>query len=205
MKTKFYIIDNADAQHTYVVESLETHVFVLLNYSGTLRVQIQKEQAQVFIFGIYVGKDNEKLNIMTVQDHQKGNALSELFIRGVFFDNAKFLYEGLINIAKDAQGSNAYQKNQNLILSPNAFVDSRPFLEIQANDVRCTHGSTTGRIDRAHIEYLVSRGMSKENAQNLVINGFISEVFAHIARVAPDADLMKLKEKVVQYHHVFSY
>src|SRR3989338_1146295 len=99
-----------------------------------------------------------------------------LFIRGVFFDESKFLYQGLIRIEKNAQKSHAYQKNQNLIMSKNCFVDSRPFLEILANDVFCTHGSTTGGLNEEQLYFLQSRGLEKAQAAELLVLGFVDDL-----------------------------
>jgi len=200
MKTHIYVLEKDHTQEEYVIDNVENQIFLLYNYSGKLHVKIQKEGAKVYIFGIYIGKNEDNIKIMTIQDHQKGNSLSDLFIRGVFFDNSKFLYEGLITIAKNAQQSNAYQKNQNLLLSKGAYVDSRPFLEIEANDVRCTHGSTTGRIDKEQLNYLNIRGISNENAQKLIVDGFIEEIFTKVAEISEnDLDMDSLRKRIVQY------
>lgn len=199
MEAKLYIVDRAHDKETYVINDENTHIFFMHNYSGKLHVSIQCEHARVYIFGVYIGRGDENINVRTTQDHQIGNTMSDLFIRGVFFDSSKFLYEGLINVAKNAQGSNAYQKNQNLLLSKNAYVDSRPFLEIQANDVRCTHGSTTGRVDREQLEYVSTRGINAEKAERLIVAGFIDEVFVKMQEVAEDIDINSLRKKVVQY------
>ncbi|TXG76106.1 SufD family Fe-S cluster assembly protein [Candidatus Dojkabacteria bacterium] len=203
MKSQCTILEQSNTQEKFCVDKPDTHVFFLINYSGTLHVEIASEAASVYIFGLYFGKGEEQLKIKTIQDHKIGNSVSDLFIRGVFYDSSKFLFEGLINIAKNAQRSNAYQKNQNLLLSKDAFVDSRPFLEIQANDVRCTHGSTTGRVDKELLEYLASRGISKQHGEQLIINGFINDIFERIKVVAPDLHTSQLRKKVVQYHDVF--
>lgn len=199
MKTHIHVLEKGHTQEEYVVNDVDNQIFLLYNYSGKLHVKIQKEQAKVYIFGIYVGKGDDNIKIKTIQDHQMGKSLSDLFIRGVFFDNAKFLYEGLITIAKNAQQSNAYQKNQNLLLSKGAFVDSRPFLEIEANDVRCTHGSTTGRIDKEQLYYMNMRGIDNENAQKIIVDGFIEEVFVKIAEISgKSSDIDMLRKKIVQ-------
>ncbi|MBP9815854.1 SufD family Fe-S cluster assembly protein [Candidatus Woesebacteria bacterium] len=199
MKTHIHVLEKGHTQEEYVVNDVDNQIFLLYNYSGKLHVKIQKEQAKVYIFGIYVGKGDDNIKIKTIQDHQMGKSLSDLFIRGVFFDNAKFLYEGLITIAKNAQQSNAYQKNQNLLLSKGAFVDSRPFLEIEANDVRCTHGSTTGRIDKEQLYYMNMRGIDNENAQKIIVDGFIEEVFIKIAEISgKSSDIDMLRKKIVQ-------
>jgi len=199
MKTHIHVLEKGHTQEEYIVNDADNQIFLLYNYSGKLHVKIQKEQAKVYIFGIYVGKGDDNIKIKTIQDHQIGKSLSDLFIRGVFFDNAKFLYEGLITIAKNAQQSNAYQKNQNLLLSKGAFVDSRPFLEIEANDVRCTHGSTTGRIDKEQLYYMNMRGIDNENAQKIIVDGFIEEVFIKIAEISgKSSDIDMLRKKIVQ-------
>ena len=92
-------------------------------------------------------------------------------------DRSKFHYEGLIRIDKKAQKSNAYQKNQNLVMSKEVFVDSRPYLEILANDVRCTHGSTTGQLDKEQLYFAKTRGLSNEVAQKMLLEGFIGDIF----------------------------
>jgi Fe-S cluster assembly protein SufD len=204
MKHTLHILEAGNTQEKFVIDDSNIHVFFLHNYSGKVHVEIQKEGAQAYIFGMYVGKSNDNIKIMTVQDHQKGNSMSDLFVRGVFFDQSKFLFEGLINIAKDAQQSNAYQKNQNLLLSKEAYVDSRPFLEIQANDVRCTHGSTTGRIDKEQLQYIMARGIDKKQAEQLVIKGFIEEIFLRMKEVAQDIDIDTLRKKVVEYDDVIN-
>jgi len=194
-----HILDSSTTVEEYFITTKETHIFFLSNYAGKLHIHIQKEGAVVYVFGVYVGKGADIFKVVTVQDHQKGESMSDLFIRGVFFDQSKFLFEGLINIAKNAQKSNAYQKNQNLILSKEAFVDSRPFLEIQANDVRCTHGSTTGRIDKEQLQYLSTRGISPNDATTLVVDGFIEDIFLRLLAIDQSIDCDVLRKKVVQY------
>src|SRR3989338_9883099 len=120
----------------FIVQRPGKHIFFLNNYSGNLQVEIKVPQAEVYIFGLYFGKSYKQFKLHTVQHHIAGDSMSDLFIKGVFYDSSKFLYEGLIHIDKGAQKSNAYQKNQNLIMSDRVYVDSRPFLEIEANDVR---------------------------------------------------------------------
>lgn len=158
-----------EKKEKYIVSKPGKYVFFVANYSGTVNIEVKSPQAEIFIYGLYIGrgKDNFKLN--TIQHHTVGNSISDLLIKGVFFDESKFIYEGLIRIDKRAQKSNAYQKNQNLIMSPNVFVDSRPFLEILANDVRCTHGSTTGKLDEEQLYYLENRGIDYNRAVKMVM------------------------------------
>jgi len=164
----------------YTVRQPGRYVFFVHNYSGTLDIEVTSENTEVFIYGIYIGRKDDSFKLNTIQHHAIGNSVSDLLVKGVFFDESKFIYEGLIRIDKKAQKSNAYQKNQNLVMSPNVFIDSRPFLEILANDVRCTHGSTTGKLDKKQIYYLQSRGIGHSKAEKLLIEGFIGDVFNKI-------------------------
>lgn len=164
----------------YLVKTPGKHIFYLHNFSGELNIAIESTAAEVYIFGIYIGRGADNFKVNTIQNHKVGENVSDLLIKGVFFDESKFIYEGLIRIEKKAQKSNAYQKNQNLMMSPKVFVDSRPFLEILANDVRCTHGSTTGKLDVEQIYYLQSRGLNIKNAEKILIDGFIEDIFNKI-------------------------
>lgn len=173
----------ASGKNTYVVRTPEVHVFFLYNYSGELTIHMACPQAQVYIFGLYIGKGTDNFSLHTTQHHAIGSTISDLLIKGVFYDESKFLYEGLIQIDKGAQQSNAYQKNQNLLLSPTAFVDSRPFLEIKANDVRCTHASTTGRLNRDQLSYIHARGLPQKQAEELLVMGFVQDVFNRMQEI----------------------
>lgn len=180
------------------ITSPEKIAFFVYNFSGHLNIDIAHEDAEVYIFGLFIGRHDETFNIQTTQHHSTGKNISNLFIKGIFFDSAKFTYEGLIKIDKGSQLSNAYQKNQNLIMSPTAFVDSRPFLEIEANDVRCTHGSTTGRLNQDQLTYLQLRGISPEQAQNLLIEGFVTDLFNTMQIHLPKSTVDPLKKACLE-------
>lgn len=172
-----FININHSQQSKYVITGPEKITLFMYNFSGIVEVDIQAEGAEVNIFGLYSGRSAETFDIKTIQRHSKGKSTSNLLIKGVFFDEAKFAYEGLICIEPHAQQSNAYQKNQNLIMSDKAFVDSRPNLEIHANEVRCTHGSTTGRLNDDQLLYLSDRGIPQNEAEKLLIDGFMRDMF----------------------------
>ena len=162
------------------IDSPEKQVLFVHNYSGDITVDVQCEDAQVFIYGLYVGKKGDIFTLKTTQKHSTGQSLSDLLVKGVFFDDAKFEYEGLIHIVKGAQLSNAYQKNQNLVMSDGVFIDSRPFLEIEANDVRCTHGSTTGKLKQDQIQYLQDRGISSRKREKAPYRRLFERCFGKI-------------------------
>lgn len=146
------------------------------NLSGKLVFDITTSGVKLNIYGLYIGKNRSEFKIYTFQNHQAPDSTSNLLIKGVFYDSSIFYYRGLIRIEKNAQKSYAYQKNQNLLMSENCFIDSKPYLEILANDVFCTHGSTTGRLDKEQIFYTKSRGLNKKETEKLLVEGFINEI-----------------------------
>jgi len=152
------------------------------NLSGDLSFFIEEEKVNLDIYGVYEGKNSDNFQLKTKQYHIGPHSKSNLLIKGVFSDRSKFFYQGLIRIEKTAQGSHAYQKNQNLILSDQSFVDSKPELEILANDVFCTHGVTTGRLNKEQIYYLQTRGLKKTEAEKLLVDGFLNQILCLIPR-----------------------
>lgn len=169
------------------------------NLSDRLVFEIRERGIEVYVYGIYIGKKADKFKIYTEQRHIASGSVSNLLVKGVFFDQSSFVYQGLVRIEKDAQESFAYQKNQNLILSDKAFVDSRPFLEILANQVYCTHGSTTGGLNKEEIYYLQTRGISYKKAEEMLIKGFIIEVFNFMEEKGKNLrkDIAKIKREVI--------
>lgn len=174
MKIKLTELDSGERK--YIFDKKGDYYIYLNNFSGSLLVDIKNSDINVFIRGLYMGKKNRNYKLNTIQKHSSPKSLSDLLIKGVFYDRSKFSYEGLIRIEKNAQQTHAYQKNQNLVLSPNTIVDSKPFLEILANDVFCTHGSTTGGINDEQLFYLSTRGLSRKKSEKLIIEGFTKDV-----------------------------
>jgi Fe-S cluster assembly protein SufD len=133
------------------------------------------------ISGLIIGDGKQHFDFQSLQDHFAPNCMSDLLVKGALRDEAVSVYSGLIKIRKDAQHSDAYQANRSLILSPKAKADSMPKLEIEANDVRCTHGATMGQVDAEQLFYLQSRGFSLDEAQNTLVHGFFQPVIDRIA------------------------
>ncbi|KKP49931.1 MAG: Cysteine desulfurase activator SufB [Candidatus Roizmanbacteria bacterium GW2011_GWA2_33_33] len=150
------------------------------NLSGEFDFNINSSGVNLDILGLFVGKKSDNFKLKTNQYHIAPGSTSNLLIKGVFDDQSKFIYQGLIKIEKTGQKSHAYQKNKNLILSEKVYIDSRPFLEILANDVFCTHGSTTGKINEESLFYLKSRGLDQKIAEQLYVSGFIQEIIDKI-------------------------
>jgi Fe-S cluster assembly protein SufD len=132
------------------------------------------------VTGAYFADGSQHLDYDTLQSHLAPNTTSDFAFKGVLRDQATAVWRGMIKVAKDAQRTNAYQENRNLLLSPDAHADSIPGLEILANDVRCTHGATVSQVNRDELFYCMARGLSKEEAQLLIVRGFYQEIFDRI-------------------------
>jgi len=133
------------------------------------------------LLAAYLGTAEQVHDFRTLQDHHAPRTESELLFRGAVADTARSVYSGLIRIRTGARGANAMQTNNNLVLSEGAHADSVPNLDIDENDVRCSHASTVGPIDDEQRYYLESRGIEPAAAERLVVAGF----FADLAGRAP--------------------
>lgn len=129
---------------------------------------------------IYFASGEQFFDFHTLQDHRVGNTRSDLLFKGALSDAARTVYAGLIRIEKHAARSDAYQANRNLVLSDHAKATSVPMLEIDNNDVRCTHGATVGPVDPEHLFYLRSRGIPEPTAKRMLIQGFFGDVLDRI-------------------------
>ena len=130
--------------------------------------------------GVMFTTGRQNLTYITRQDHQAPNTTSDLLYKGALKDNSRIVWKGMIRVEKEAQKTDAYQKNDTLVLDHTARVDSIPGLEIEANDVRCTHGATAGQVDDEMVFYLQARGISRETAVRLIIEGFFANVYDRI-------------------------
>jgi Fe-S cluster assembly protein SufD len=130
--------------------------------------------------GVMFTTGRQNLTYITRQDHISHHTTSDLLYKGVLKDSSRIVWKGMIRVEKDAQRTDAYQKNDDLVLSDTARADSIPGLEIEANDVRCTHGATAGRVDDDMIFYLGSRGIPRDTAIRLIVEGFFANVYDRI-------------------------
>ena len=128
----------------------------------------------------YFGEGDQMHDFRTLQDHAAPKTTSDLLFKGAVEGRARSVYSGLIRVRKEAPGTSAFQTNRNLKLSDAAWADSVPNLEIDTNDVRCSHASTVGPIDAEQRFYLESRGVPPERAEELIVNGFFSEVLERL-------------------------
>lgn len=136
--------------------------------------------ARAYVHGFMFGDKRQHFHLHTLQRHLRPNCTSDLLIKGCLKDKARSVYQGLIQVAVDAQRTDAYQANRNLLLSDQARADSIPGLEILANDVRCTHGATIGYIEPEHLYYLMARGLPESDAQRLIVEAFFEPVLDRI-------------------------
>jgi Fe-S cluster assembly protein SufD len=145
-----------------------------------INMELNGEGANGELLGLYFPGGRQHLDHHTNQLHKAPNASSDLLFKGALKDRARSVYQGYIKVYPDAQKTNAYQANRNLMLSRQARADSVPGLEIEADDVRCTHGATAGQIPEEYIFYLMARGIDRTNAERMIVQGFFEEVIDRI-------------------------
>jgi len=133
--------------------------------------------------GVMFTEGRQQLVYNTLQHHEAPDCRSDLLYKGALQDRSRLVWRGMIKVDKIAQKTDGYQRNDNLMLSTESRADSIPGLEIEADDVRCTHGSTSGRVDDEQIFYARSRGLSADEAARLVVAGFFQQVFDRITIV----------------------
>ena len=149
---------------------------------GKIRIQndLAGQGATSRVTGAYFSDGEQHLDYDTFQEHIAPNTTSDFAFKGALRDEATAVWRGMIRVEENAQKTNAYQENRNLMLSDEAHADSIPGLEILANDVRCTHGSTTGRVDQEQLFYAMARGLTRANAERLIVRGFFQDVLDRI-------------------------
>ncbi len=136
--------------------------------------------AQAQVNGIMFTTGRQHLAYFTRQDHAAPNTRSDLLYKGGLKGHSRIVWKGMIRVEPEAQKTDAYQKNDSLVLADTARADSIPGLEIEANDVRCTHGATAGQVDEDMVFYLQARGIGREEAVRLVVEGFFANVYDRI-------------------------
>jgi Fe-S cluster assembly protein SufD len=149
---------------------------------GKIRIQndLNGPGATSRVTGAYFADGDQHLDYDTFQEHIAPSTESDFKFKGALRENAHAVWRGMIRVEEDAQKTNAYQENRNLLLSEKAHADSIPGLEIMANDVRCTHGATIGRVNRDELFYLMARGLSRAEAERLIVRGFFQDILDRI-------------------------
>jgi Fe-S cluster assembly protein SufD len=149
---------------------------------GKIRIQndLSGPGATSRVTGAYFADGDQHLDYDTFQEHMAPSTESDFAFKGALREHAHAVWRGMIRVEEDAQKTNAYQENRNLLLSESAHADSIPGLEIMANDVRCTHGATIGRVDRNELFYLMTRGLTRAEAERLIVRGFFQDILDRI-------------------------
>jgi Fe-S cluster assembly protein SufD len=149
---------------------------------GKVRIQndLAGEGGTSRVTGAYFTDGEQHLDYDTFQEHIAPNTTSDFAFKGALRDTSTAVWRGMIRVEPDAQKTNAYQENRNLMLSPTTHAVPIPGLEIMANDVRCTHGATVGRVDREQLFYLMARGLPRPEAERLIVRGFFEDVLARV-------------------------
>lgn len=167
-------------QHRDSVFTINTFTLNGALVRNNLNISVDGENCETNLYGAYILKGSQHVDNHTVVDQMKPNCESNELYKGVMDDKSTGVFNGKVFVRKDAQKVNAFQSNGNVLLSDDATVNSKPELEIYADDVKCSHGSTTGQLDEEAVFYLRSRGISENSARQLLVTAFIEDTFEHV-------------------------
>lgn len=182
---------NTQATEMSASANLQSHI---VSFNGGLirndiTVNMNGEGGETNIYGLYLMDKQQHVDNQLRVNHNVPNCNSNELFKGILDEEATAVFNGHVYVAPDAQKTNAYQNNKNLILTPTAKVNTMPFLEIYADDVKCSHGSAIGQLDANQLFYMRQRGISKANARTLLMYAFAAEVSNHI-------DIEAMRERV---------
>ena len=200
--TEVIVVSEGQLVRSIDVQAGQKTDMVLLVYPGVscdikLDVTLSGEGAEANIYGAYVCGSEEKVKISVDMHHDVPHCNSRQLFKGIAGGSSKVDFYGKIIVAQDAQKTEAYQENHNILLTDGAKVDTKPQLEIYADDVKCSHGATTGRLNEEEQFYMRSRGISLEDAKVLQMISFISPVFDGIEdQTERDAVIGRFEESI---------
>lgn len=176
----------------YLVNTTQTYqkmksVFTINTFSlsgafvrNNLNMVLDDEYIESHLYGLYLTKENQVVDNHTLVDHRKPNCNSNELYKGIIEEKSSATFNGKIFVRRDAQQTNAFQSNKNILLSDDGTINTKPQLEIYANDVKCSHGTSTGKLDEDKIFYLRARGLSEASAKKMLMHAFASEVVEKI-------------------------
>lgn len=147
---------------------------------NNLQLTLDGEGIESHMYGLYLTTGDTLADNHTVVDHRKPNSFSNEFYKGIIDELSKGVFNGKIYVRPDAQKTNAFQSNRNVLLSDTASINTKPQLEIWADDVKCSHGCTTGQLDEEAVFYLQTRGISKQAARAMMLYAFAGEVLEKV-------------------------
>jgi len=199
--SQFYLANNSQLSHVRLQEEDDTsHHIGFTSYNieadsllqssfitngsllcrNDIKINFNGQGSHAQINGLSVTKDNQHHDKHIIVNHSNSECQSDQLFKFVLTDDASGVFNGKVVVGEDTKSTNANQSNKNLVLSPSAVMNANPQLEIYAEDVKCSHGSTTGQIDTEALFYLRSRGLSHDQANRLILNGFVSDILEKI-------------------------
>ncbi len=193
--TEAYQINNTlvlqERDSTYSNYSLDLGGRIVRNNLSTIH---RGENLLSNLYGAFMVNGNQHIDNQTFIDHAIPNCQSNELYKGILDDKARGVFNGKVMVRQDAQKTNAYQQNSSLVLSDSAVMDSKPQLEIFADDVRCSHGATIGQLDEASVFYLRSRGMNEQQARNTLQHAFLLDVLERM----PDETIREIATGMIE-------
>lgn len=203
---EYYKMQNLNNQagllnHTYVTLQQDASfrsVAITLN-GGHIRnhneVRMLGEHCQVQAHGLYLNDQEQRVDNYIFVDHACPNCQSHELYKGILDDSAQASFNGHVLVSEGATKTEAYQTNKNILLTDKAFINTKPFLEIYNDDVKCSHGSTIGQLDEQALFYIRSRGISERTAKTLLLYAFCDEVLQQISLTSLRDNLMDMVKK----------
>ena len=185
--------ENNKSYHYEKVEAYQLKKSIFNHYNFAFGAEIVRndinstlddENIETHYYGIYLANDKQLVDNHTFVDHTKPNCMSNELYKGILDDDARGVFNGKIIVRKDAQKTNAYQQNKTVLLSNKAKVNTKPQLEIFADDVKCTHGATVGHLDDTAYYYIRTRGIPSELAKSMLIRAFANDV-VEVVKIEP--------------------
>ncbi|TNE53712.1 MAG: Fe-S cluster assembly protein SufD [Bacteroidetes bacterium] len=200
------LIQNSDPQgfcvnRSYVSQardskfSINTITLDGLLVRNDLFIRVDGSNAETHLNGAYILKGKQHVDNHTTVDHRVAHCESNELYKGVMDEESTAVFNGKVFVRQDAQKINAFQSNGNVLLSDSATVNSKPELEIYADDVKCSHGSTTGQLDEEAVFYLRARGLSEKSARSLMVSAFIGEVLDQLGNEELHSHIYTLLER----------
>lgn len=169
-------VSQTDSSHFYSATVTVNGNFVRNN----LNIVLNGQHAEAYMYGLYMPNGRQHVDNHTLVDHAMPNSYSNELYKGILDDNGTGVFNGKIYVRPDAQKTNAYQSCKNVVLAPGASMNTKPQLEIYADDVKCSHGTTTGQLNDEALFYMRSRGIPKDEARTLLLYAFAQDVLSQI-------------------------
>ena len=173
---KFTRVDQKDSSF-YKLTSFSNSSLLAAN---DVKVCLNGKNSECDLKGLYFTTLNSQFNTNVVVEHNVPHTRSNQYFKGILSDNSRAVFSGKIYVERDAQKSYAEQKDLNLVMSKGAEIDTKPGLEIYADDVECYHGATAGNVDESTLFYMMTRGIDKQSATQMLVNGFATEIINEI-------------------------